>query len=205
MAHQCIPQQAVSCIVCVIADVKLEKLGKIRLPVRGVAGLGFGQGNFLVGFKHDPNLYFYTLRYSGFELIWKKAIPKELKYSCRKYITPRGEFIIQSNPEVSHFNPSLEHIRTVPSPGALICLLPGGERALVDNRCSPSSRTEGLRLLVTSSSNPATIHHQLAVPEEGAYLREDHVLACGREDGWLAVTVRKKATFDIYDASGKGF
>jgi hypothetical protein len=193
--------------VCFLAGstVKLEKLVEIRLPGSCGVNLGFGQGNFLVGFKDDPNFHYYAICSSGFELKWSKPIPTNQIYICRKIITPREEFLLQShNQEVSLYGPSLEHIRTVPTPGLLICLLPGGERALVGNHCSPSTLTEGLRLLVTSTSAMATIHHQLAVPEEGPYDRKDVVLACAREDGWLAVVVLKKSPVDIYDDEGEG-
>ena len=119
-------------------------------------------------------------------------------------MSPRGEFYLQSDfPEVCLYDGELRLLKKLPSLGVMIGLLPGGERAVVNNRCSESTWTEGLRLAVVSATDLHIVHHELEVPAEGAYARDDAVWVCGLEDGQLAVVVLCKPFCDLYDASGE--
>jgi hypothetical protein len=186
-------------------ELRLRKLGHITLPVTGEAYWMYGeQANFLVGFKDSPHFYYYEYESGTFNLVWQKLIPKQVKFDCWKYMSPRGEFYLQTNTnKVCLFDHELHLIRTLSSPGGMRCLLPGGERAMIDNYCSPSAQTDGLRLSISPATDLHRTHYPLEVPAEGPYAKVDPVRACGLDDGRVAVVVREKPFCDLYDASGE--
>jgi hypothetical protein len=164
----------------------------------------FGHTHFLVGFKDSPDFYLYTNQSGTFEQRFRKPILEEVKYNCYKDLSPRGDLFLQRySTEVCVFDDELHLTRTLSSTGSMICLLPGGECALIDNYASPTTQTEGLRLAVVPVTNLHHTLHQLTVPDEGPYARADNVKACGSEDGRLAVVVVKKAFCDLYNGSGE--
>ena len=149
-------------------------------------------------------MFYFEYQSGKFKLVWNDKIPKEVKFDCLKHMSPRGEFFLQQySEEVCLYDRRMRLITKRSSPGGMLLLLPGGERAVVDNRCSPSTETEGIRLSVTSVAKPHDTHYQLDTPPDGPYTIEDRVRVCGLEDGRLAVVVRDKPFCDIYNNGGE--
>ena len=182
----------------VSGPLAIQKLGHITLPVHGVRNLGFGlQGDFIVGYKDNPDLFYHEFKSESFKLIWQKTIPQNQKFNSRKYTIPSEAIFLQINPdEVCLYDPDLSFISKVRAPGFMIGLLHGGRYAVVDNKASPGAP---IKLSVVSILDLGSIHHHLDVPPKGQYGRDDVLIACGHEESGVAVTVLMKPFVDIYN------
>ena len=184
--------------------IEIKKRGHLTLPEAGDANVQFGLTNLLVSFKDSPYLYYFENHSDEFRLVWKSQTPKEVERHCIKHLSPRGHIFLQAYlKEVCVYNRELRFIHKLPSPGMMKCLLPGGERAVVTNHCSPTSRTQGIKLLVTSVTDLQKTHYQLDVPAMGPYARDDKVWVCGSDDSHLVVVLQELPFSDLY-ISGKG-
>ena len=78
-----------------------------------------------------------------------------------------------------------------------------GGLAVVDNYASPSSATEGLQLHVTPAMDLMSYVRSLEIPPAGPYEREDHLYACGTQEGHIAITNGEKKCIDFYGIEGE--
>ena len=188
----------------VAAEVKLKRLGRINLPDHFIANPAFGQTDLLVGFYGSSHFYYYQRNSDRFELVWKRLKPEGLKFNCMKHVTRAGEFYLQCQPgEVYVYSPELHRTSVMLSPGLLLSFLPGENLAVVDNCCSSSVRRKGVRLSVTSTKDLCHVHHQLEVPADGPYHRDDLLQVRGLKNGQLVVTVLEEPFCDLYDDKGE--
>ena len=170
--------------------------------MRGVTSLLFGlQGDFIVGFKDSPDLFYYKFKSESFKLIWQRPIPGNQDFDCYKYTSPSGQTFLQTySNEVCLYDQNLSLIRKLHAPGTMIGLLHGGRYVVVTNHASPGVP---IKLSVVSALDLGSIHHHLDVPPEGEYDRDDGLVACGHEESGVAVTVLNKPYVDLYNREGE--
>jgi WD40 repeat protein len=177
----------------------LKKVSKLIIPVKKNAFVHFGQDHFLAVYTDDNTLHFYEYTGNQYNCLWDKPMPEGLAFNSYKHVSPRKDIYISFHlSEVSLFNGDLELKKKLKSPGAMIGLLAGGKLAVVTE--ASSSHVKVSVAPVGTLHEPST---RLEEPKEGAYLRENTLCACGRQDGTVAVIAVKKPFVDIYSSSGE--
>ena len=179
------------------------KISTISLTDRDYAALTFGPTKFIVGYRNNPDFFYYKFDSDKYQLIWQKIIPDGLVFNAYRLSLSNDIYMQRPAGEVCQFSEELQLMRTLPSPGYMIGLLPDGRNAVVSNEASPSTKTEGVRLSVVPVSNLHAPRYHLATPDAGAYSREEELYACGRQDGRITVIARNQPFADFYDVAGK--
>ena len=189
------------------AGIIMTKLSDYSVAVSGKVSLNFGPEMDALWIGELSPGHLHLCRYheatQQLQEIWDKVPPQGHLWDCIKLIY-NNTILLQSyvNEVIQYRYDDLHKIQQLSSPGD-VCGLTAGGLAVVDNRASPSSATEGLRLHVTQATDLRSYVHSLEIPPAGPYGRMDHLHACGTQEGRIAIGSREKKCIDFYGLDGE--
>ena len=135
-------------------------------------------------------------------LVWEKSMPEGLAYNCYKYTTPSRK-LIMSWACMFVFDGNLTLLSKYPLPGQIRGMWRDEYFVVCDWFTDDSKNSGELRIRKRKLSAPRQNMFTFSIPAEGAYRRDDALLAACAEDGSTAIVARRQRYADFYCPTGQ--